>query len=738
MADYVMDQAHAPMAFERGVQDVLGRPVDRIDGPAKTSGTARYAFETDDPAMLHGHVLTATVGRGRVLSLDTAAAAAMPGVVRIITDHPLIPRDGANGREDGLPTDHHNRIDFYGQPLGIVVAESFEQARAAARAVAVTYETGAGRFAFAATDEVEADPKGALLPNIRRGEMDAAMAAADTTFDRTYWTPHHYPAALEPHATVARWDGDHLTINASLQVLGGARRLIATTFDLEPGQVRVLAPYVGGGFGGKTGVGAETILAAIAAREIARPVKVVLSRRQTAQMVHHRSEAEQRVRIGTDAEGRIKAIGHDSVVTQKDDRTFIEPVAFGSLSLYTGETRSFTQALKRVDLPAAGAVRAPGEAIGTLALEAAMDEMAESLGLDPIDFRRMNEPDTDPLRSNRPFSTRRLLDCYDEGARRFGWSARNPTPGQVREGEWLVGLGMATALRGNFSVESQARVKLLPDGRAVIETDMTDIGTGTYTILAQVAAEALGLPVGSVQVVLGDTDLPPSAGSGGSFGAGSSGSAVALACEDIVEALAGKLGVAATDMTLKDGHAVGDNRRVALKDLLAGDTIEALGHLKPGANSQKFNQASHGAQFAEVAVNAVTGEIRVRRMLGVFDVGRVLNEKTARSQMIGGMIWGIGYVIAEEAVVDARTGQFMNPDFGEYHIAVSADVPQVECHFVQQPDGEANPVGAKAVGELGISGAGAAVVNAIYNATGFRPRSFPVTVDKLLAALPPV
>ena len=736
--EYAMNAAHAPMAFERGVQDVLGRPVDRIDGPAKTTGTARYAFEQPTAGVLYGHVITATIGKGRVTELDAEAARAMPGVVAVITDHPLLPRDSANGREPGLPTGDHDRIDFYGQPLGIAVAESFEAARAAARAVRVSYEAQPGHFVPEAVEEIDIKPEGGFLPNLVVGDMDAAMGAAAFGLDQSYTTPFHYPAALEPHATMATWDGDKLTVHGSLQVLGGARRLIAASLKLQPDQVRVLAAYVGGGFGGKTGVGPETIMAAIAAKETGRPVKVALPRRQTAQIVHHRADAEQRVRIGTDGDGRIQAIGHDSVVTQRKGRGFMEPVPFGSLSLYAGEARSFTTGAKWLDLPGAGAVRAPGEAIGTLALETAMDEAAEALGLDPIEFRIRNEPDTDPMKPGKPFSTRKLVDCYREGARLFGWERRDPTPGQRREGEWLIGMGMAAALRGNFSVESQARVKLTAEGTAVIETDMTDIGTGTYTILAQVAAEALGLPVGSVQVILGDTELPPSAGSGGSFGAGSSGSAVALGCEEIVEELAKRMGVPATDMTLKDGHAIGDNRRVPLTQLVGGEPIEALGHIKPGKNSGKFNQASHGAQFAEVAVNAVTGEVRVRRMLGVFDVGRVLNEKTARNQMVGGMIWGIGYALCEEAVVDHRTGQFVNPDFGEYHIAVSADVPRIDCHFLQQPDGEANLVGAKAVGELGISGAGAAVVNAIHNATGFRARRFPVTVDQLLDALPPV
>ena len=424
-------------------------------------------------------------------------------------------------------------------------------------------------------------------------------------------------------------------------------------------------------------------------------------------------------------------------MSQKPDRSFIEPVALGSLAMYAGETRSFTQGAVRLDLPVAGAVRAPGEAVGSLALETAMDELAERFSLDPIVFRKLNEPSVDPLRKS-PFSTRRLLECFEEGARRFGWDKRNPTPGQTREGEWLVGMGMAGATRINLLQQSEARVTLRPDGGALVETDMTDIGTGTYTILAQVAGEMLGLPIERVEVRLGDTDLPASAGSGGSFGAASSGSSVALACQDIIADLARRMNVEPDELVLKDGLAVAKNVQSSLVDLLKGDTIEALGVIKPGKTSRTFSQAAHGAQFAEVAVNAVTGEVRMRRMLAVFDCGRILNAKTARNQAIGGMIWGMSYALHEEAVVDGRSGAFVTRDLAEYHVPVNADVPRVEAYFVEDPDRHANPLGVKGIGELGNAGAGAAVTNAIYNACGVRVRDFPLTLDKIIAGLPPV
>ncbi len=734
-----MDESAERLLLDRGVQGLVGKPVDRIEGPLKTTGLATYAYDGRAESMAYGFVLTSTIALGRITAIDATKARKSPGVIAVIIEHPLLPSDGSSGggANPRVPRDLPE-IASYGQAIGIVVAETFEAAREAAGLVLVDYDRKPGRFDMAAhIDTFEAEPKGALIPNIRRGDIDDAIARAPVQYDETFTTPHHFPLAMEPHATVAAWTGDSLEIRSSLQILKAARPMIAASLEIDPARVRVLAPYVGGGFGGKTGTGVEVILAAIAARTTGRPVKVALTRRQTAHLVHHRANTRQRIRIGCDETGHILAIGHDSLVSQKPDRSFIEPVALGSLAMYAGETRSFTQGAVRLDLPVAGAVRAPGEAVGSLALETAMDELAERFSLDPIVFRKLNEPSVDPLRKS-PFSTRRLLECFEEGARRFGWDKRNPTPGQTREGEWLVGMGMAGATRINLLQQSEARVTLRPDGGALVETDMTDIGTGTYTILAQVAGEMLGLPIERVEVRLGDTDLPASAGSGGSFGAASSGSSVALACQDIIADLARRMNVEPDELVLKDGLAVAKNVQSSLVDLLKGDTIEALGVIKPGKTSRTFSQAAHGAQFAEVAVNAVTGEVRMRRMLAVFDCGRILNAKTARNQAIGGMIWGMSYALHEEAVVDGRSGAFVTRDLAEYHVPVNADVPRVEAYFVEDPDRHANPLGVKGIGELGNAGAGAAVTNAIYNACGVRVRDFPLTLDKIIAGLPPV
>ena len=728
MTETMMDRAQRPAALTRARQNLLGQPIPRIDGAAKVTGTATYAYEGAPDGIAYAAIVGAPIGSGRVTRIDTAAAEALPGVIAIIHDDPRIVTGGGNSQAQA-----HSDTDVifhYGQPVGIVVAEDQAIARDAAKRVVVHAEPGADRFDRDA-QPVQTDHGIGFLPAIDIGDLDAALTQAAVTLDRSYTTPVHFPAALEPHASTVSWDAGKLTVRTSNQVIGSASATIATALGIDKGDVRVLAPFVGGGFGGKTGVGPEVILAAIAAQKTGRPVKVALPRAQTAYLVHHRSATTQRVRIAATQDGRITAFAHEGVAAQNDDARFLEPIPFGSLPLYGGANRRFRTDLVRLDLPATGAVRAPGEAIGTFAVECAMDELAQQLGLDPVELRRINEPAVDPV-NGKPFSTRRLLDCYDEGARRFGWDTRS----KRREGEWLIGHGMAAALRGNFTVNAQARMRLDADGRAVVECDMTDIGTGTYTILAQTAGEMLGLPVTSVDVRIGDSDLPASAGSGGSFGAGSACSATVLACEDIITELARRMNAAPEDLALQDGCVTAGGRSVALADLIRGDPIVAMGKTGPGAETKRTSQASHGAHFVEVAVNAVTGEVRVRRMLGVFDIGRVLNAKTAASQLIGGMVWGLSYALGEAAVVDTRNGHFVNPDFGEYHVAVHADVPPIEVHFIEEIDDSANPVGAKGVGELGISGAGAAVANAIYDATGVRVRDFPVTLDTVLAGLP--
>jgi len=730
-----MNADHPGLAMDRGVQDVLGKGVDRIDGVLKVMGAATYGYEHQvEGDVAYGYLITAPAAKGKVTGFDIEAARAVPGVLDIIIDDPRIPRQAAGF----VPAKRGNaEIDHWDQVVGAAIATSFEAAREAARAVRVKVEPVQGRFdTMENIADASGPPADSRLKDIAKGDIDAAMASAAACVDQVYSTPNHVHAAMEPHASIAVWKDGKLTLYSSLQILGAAKAVLAGALNIDAANVRIISPYIGGGFGGKM-LGPEAVMAAIAAERLGRPVKIAMARAQLFHNVYRRTDTHQRIRLAADSDGRLTAVGHDSVVSQGPDGGFMEPVALGSLALYDAPVRHFSHKVVTLDMVQAGAVRAPGEAVGMLALESAIDELAVKLGRDPIDLRRLNEPPIDPT-TGAPFSTRRLVECLDEGARRFGWVRRQATPGSVREGEWLIGMGVAAAVRINLLLDSEARVTLGTDGRATVETDMTDIGTGTYTILAQIAGESLGLPVHCIDVRLGDTDLPAGAGSGGSFGAASSGSSVALACEDIVAELAERMGTTPENMTLKDGHAIAGNRRVAL-DVLVGDApLVATGKISQGTNARNFSQAAHGAQFAEVAVNAVTGAVRVRRMLGVFEAGRILNAKTARSQAIGGMIWGIGYALMEGAELDTRYGQFVNHDLGEYHVPVHADVPHLDVHFIEDIDRHANPIGVKGLGELTISGAGAAVTNAIYNACGVRVRDFPMTLDKVLAGLPPV
>ncbi len=737
MTQHKMDADYGASALDRGVQGVLGKGIDRTDGIAKVTGAAIYAAEHKPRGKLaYGYAVTAPIAVGTIRSVDAEAARAMPGVLTVITDDPRLPSESPNIGAETAPR-FDGVVESYGQIVALVVAESFEEARAAAMAVTIDAVPQKGKFdTMAHVDSARPPHEGAMLPDAIKGDVDAAMAAGEVTLDISYSTPYQVHASMEPHAATAEWDGDNLTLYGSIQIFRAARPLLAKSLGIDIDRVRMLSPYIGGGFGGKVG-GPEIVLAAMGAQAVGRPVRVALTRQQLFHSIFGRSDTHQRIRLAAGHDGKLTAMAQDSVVSQKVGVQFFEPVALGAISLYAAPARQFTTRIVKLNVTRAGAVRAPGEAVGMMALEAAMDEMAEQLGLDPIDFRKLNEPEVDPMKGV-PFSTRRLTDCLDEGAKRFGWERRVATPGSVREGEWLIGMGMATAARVNFLAPSDARVRLTPEGNAIVETDMTDIGTGTYTILAQIAGEMLGLPIDRVSVALGDSDFPSGAGSGGSFGAASSGSSVQLACDDIVAELARRMDAKPADMTLKDGHAIAGNRRVPIAELVGDAPIEATGGIRPGSNSRSFSQATHGAQFAEVAVNAVTGEVRVRRMLGVFDCGRILNAKTARSQAIGGMIWGIGYALHEDAVLDRRSGSYVNRDLGEYHIPVNADVPQIEAYFIEEIDTHASPVGAKGIGELGISGAGAAITNAIYNATGVRVRDWPMTLDQILPGLPPV
>ena len=724
-----MDETYA-RRLDEAAQGVIGNPLARPEGPLKVSGRATYAAEETPTNLATGFLVRATITKGRVTGVDAAAVESMPGVLGVFRDKRFV-RNPAQGMANESPVQDPDTIAYLGQPIALVVAESFEQARHAAQNLKVTYAEEAGSVDPESPDAKVEKPDAQQLD---QGDMDAAIRDAAASVDATYTTPAHTSAPMEPHASLAEWKDDDLTLRGSYQMLKFNRNELADALGIDPKRVRILSPYVGGGFGSKLGIAPEAVSAAIAAKELGRPVRVVMSRQQVFEGTMRRSETRQRVRLAADAEGRLTGLEHDSRVSSLFDESFSEPVQQATHFLYGGENRRYVSEIVRLNRTCAGSVRAPGEAVGMLALENALDELAEKLDMDPVELRLRNIPDRHP-EEDIPYSAHGLGQCLREGAERFGWKDRNAKPRQRREGEWLVGVGMATAARTNSLMESKARVTLRPDGTALVETDMTDIGTGTYAILGQIAGEMLGLPVEKVEVRLGDTDYPPASGSGGSWGAQSSGSSVFLACESLREEIAKKLGCEVGELTLKDGTATGANHRKPLAELVGAEEMVAEGHIEPGKMADEYAQAGYGAHFAEVAVNTVTGETRVRRMLGVFALGRVLNEKTARSQCHGGMIWGIGTALTEEIMHDPRDGHIVNRDLAEYHMPVNLDVPALDVHFIDERDDQANPIQAKGIGELGISGAGAAITNAIYNACGVRIRDYPATLDKVLAGL---
>jgi xanthine dehydrogenase YagR molybdenum-binding subunit len=555
---------------------------------------------------------------------------------------------------------------------------------------------------------------------------------------------------MEPNACLAVPRGEDLVLYVSTQIVDAARSSVASTLKIDPEKIQVVSPYVGGGFGSKLSVHSETILAAIAARRLNQPVKVALTRRQIFHDVGVRPTSIQRIRLGAERDGRLVAVAHDATMHTNPQEEFVETSALATRSFYAAPNRLTRHRLVPLDMLRGEDVRAPGEAPGLLALESAMDELAHALNMDPIELRIRNEPPVDPER-NVPYSERRVVECLREGARRFKWERRQQQPGTVRDGRWLIGFGVAAAIRVHPQGPAKARVRLAPDSTCIVSSDMTDIGTGTYTVLAQVAAERLGLPVDQVRVELGRSDLPASWGSGGSWGASSSAVAVYRACEVLRGNL---LATARTDArsplhaldskaaVVSEGRITVGDASESVSDLIARnhpDGLEAEGESTPmwaDPNFGNFSIHTYGAHFAEVGVDADTGEIRLRQMLGVFSPGRVLNAKTARSQLIGGMTFGVGMALLEEAVVDQRSGAFVNCDLAGYLVPVNADIPLIDAAILDGYDDKANVLGVKGLGELGICGAGAAIGNAVFNATAVRVRDFPITLDKLLPALP--
>jgi xanthine dehydrogenase YagR molybdenum-binding subunit len=714
---------------------VVGRATDRIDGPLKTTGTAPYAYEHQAPNAAYGYVVGAGIGKGRIASMDVSEAQRAPGVLAVVTAE----NAGKLGKGNfntakllGGP-----EIQHYHQAIALVVAETFEQARAAAQLVRVKYDQQKGAYDLARAKDAAKPPSGKDNQDSKVGDFAGAYAAAPVRLDASYTTPDQSHAMMEPHATIAAWEGDKVTLWTANQMIAWSRGDVAKTLGIDKEKVRLVSPYIGGGFGGKLFLRSEALLAALGAKAAQRPVKVALARPMMINNTTHRPATIQRIRIGATREGKISAIGHESWsgdLPGGGPETAVQQTKL----LYAGPNRMTKMRLAVLDLPEGNAMRAPGEAPGLMALEIAMDELAEKLKMDPVTFRIINDTTVDPSKRDRKFSQRRLVECLRSGADKFGWNARSAQPGKNRDGRWLVGMGVAAAFRNNLVQKSAARVRLDGKGIVTVETDMTDIGTGTYTIIAQTAAEMMGVTLDQVVVKLGDSDFPVSSGSGGQWGGNSSTAGVYAACVKLREAVAQKLGLDPATAEFSGGKVSAGGKSAALSKAAEGGEVVAEDMMEYGDLDKKFQQSTFGAHFVEVGVDAYTGETRVRRMLAVCAAGRILNPKAARSQVIGAMTMGVGAALMEDLVVDQRGGFFVNHDLASYEVPVHADIPHQEVIFLDETDPVSSPMKAKGVGELGICGVAAAVANAIYNATGVRVRDYPVTLDKLLAKMPAV
>jgi xanthine dehydrogenase YagR molybdenum-binding subunit len=716
---------------------VIGQPHDRIDGARKVTGAARYAYEQHDvvPDQAYGYVLGAGIAKGRIASIELDAARKAPGVLAVVTAKEA----GAlkKGKRNTARLLAGPEVEHYHQAVALVVAESFEQARAAASLVKVEYAAAKGAFDLRAAREKAVKPEGddPSLDDTHVGDFAGAFRNAPVKLDESYTTPDESHAMMEPHATLAAWEGDKLTLWTANQMVDWGVTDMAATLGIPKQNIRIVSPFIGGGFGGKLFLRADVLLAALGARAAKRPVKVALTRPLMINNTTHRPATIQRVRLGATKEGKLTAIGHESWSGDLEGGG-PEVAVQQTRLLYAGANRMTAMRLAELDLPEGNAMRAPGEAPGLMALEMAMDEMAEKLGLDPIAFRVLNDTPVDPEKPERPFSMRRLDECFKVGSERFGWSRRSARPGQRREGDWLIGIGVAAAFRNNLVMKSGARVSLDAKGIVTVETDMTDIGTGSYTIIAQTAAEMMGVGLDQVVVELGDSSFPVSAGSGGQWGGNSSTAGVYAACVKLREAVAQKLGINSMEAEFAGGEVKAGNRSVKLASAAEAGTLTAEDTIEYGDLDETYQQSTFGAHFVEVGVDAFTAETRIRRMLAVCAAGRILNPKTARSQVIGAMTMGAGAALMEELAVDKRRGFFVNHDLASYEVPVHADIPHQDVIFLDEADPMSSPMKAKGVGELGICGVGAAVANAIYNATGVRVRDYPITLDKLLTRMP--
>ena len=709
---------------------MIGEGISRVDGVLKVTGTAMYSAEWPIEQLAYGVIVQSTIARGHIATLDTRAAAAQAGVLAILTadNAPKLPQQGRAGvnppagRELSLLQDREVR--YNGEPIALVVAESLEQATYAASLVQAKYTTAVAALdmnAELSNAEVVTDKIfGQFEPATHRGDVDAALAQAEVRLEATYSTPLETHNALEPHATIAEWHDDRLTLYDSTQFVYGVKRFAAKTFGIPDQHVRVVSKFTGGAFGSKGSTWSHVILAAMAAREVGRPVKVVLSRKQMFGPVGARPYTVQQLAIGAQLDGRITAIRQDVTSSTSTFENWVESSTLQTRMLYDVANVATSQKLVKLNLGTPTFNRGPGESSGTFALESAIDELAYALQLDPIELRLRNYADRDP-ESGHPFSSKLLRECYRTGAELFGWSRRLSRPRSMRQGDTLTGWGMSTATYPVKRMPASALAQLTRDGTIVVRAATHELGTGTYTAMSQVAASALNVAVSRIRFELGDTNFPENPISAGSMTASSTGPAVHAAALALRDRIA-SLGARVEDVESCRGLVATNG----------GAPIEAIARAQPGDERKKYSMHAFGAVFVEVKVDPDLGEIRVSRVVGAYDVGRVLNAKTARSQMIGGIVYGLAMALHEHTVIDEQSGRYLNADLSEYLVPVNADTGQIDVILLDSHDACVNEIGVKGLGEIGTTGVAAAVANAVHHATAVRARDLPITLDKVL------
>ncbi|CAB3796584.1 Aldehyde oxidoreductase molybdenum-binding subunit PaoC [Paraburkholderia caffeinitolerans] len=736
------------------MNQLIGQPVDRIDGMLKVTGGANYAADFPEARLAHAVLVTSTVASGTIASIDTSRARAMPGVLLVMTSQNAMRLPNA-GRPPVSPPAvrrltllQDNVVRYSNEPVAVVVADTLEHAADAAQHVSVTYAAMPATLDFARAKAQAHTP--VAMPgrpiDSQRGNVEAGMHEGALRIDAVYTTPTQFHNPMEPHATMARWDGPELTLYDSTQGVTNDRAAVAAVFGIPADNIRVISPFIGGGFGCKGSSWSHVSLCAMAAKQTGRPVRLALTRPQMFGLVGSRPHTEQHLSIAARADGTLTGVRHDTLSHTSAFEDWTEMSGLVTRMMYACPNLSTSHRVVPLNVGTPTFTRAPGETTGSFALESAMDELAWRLKMDPIALRLKNYAEVEP-QDGKPWSSKALRECYAAGAQRFGWARRVNAPRAMREGNTLIGLGMAGATYPANRSEAAALARILPDGTAMVASGTQDIGTGTYTVMTQVAADALGFPPDRIRFALGDSTLPHAPGSGGSQSAASVSPAVqaaARAARDKLIALAiadpasPVHGAASSEVTVTDGWVVstGDAARrdpaAAIIARAGGKPIEAQATEKPGAERQQYAFHSFGAVFAEVHVDAELGTVRVARIVGAYDVGQVLNEKTARNQLMGGMVWGVSTALHEDAQLDARTGRFANGNLADYHVPVNADIADLDVLFVGTPDLRFNPLGVRGIGEIGITGVPAAIANAVYHATGVRVRDLPITLDKLM------